>query len=150
MEQATEEGEKIIRAEDTGVISELRFRNPGEYVRESDLLCTIVPAGSPLYMDITVANKDIGFIEENMDIKYKFDAFPYQDYGIRNGKVTTISASAVEEPQRGFFYHISGELNTSHFEIKGKTYMIKAGMTAVAEIVTERKNIFSLLFKKFR
>ena len=70
-----EEG-KIIWAEKPSIISELHFKNTGEYIRESDLLCTIIPAESPLYIDATIANKDIGFIEKDMEIKYKFDAFP--------------------------------------------------------------------------
>jgi len=53
-------------------LSELYFKTTGQYVRESDLLCTIIPANSPLYMDITIANRDIGFVEENLKIKYIF------------------------------------------------------------------------------
>ena len=101
-------------------------------------------------MDITVANKDIGFIEPDTEIKYKFDAFPYTDYGTLNGKVLMISPSAVEDKTQGFIYHIQGSLDQTYFEIKGKKYPIKAGMTATAELVTEKKSIFSMLFKKLR
>jgi len=148
--QVTEESEKIVRAEEAGVISELYFKNTGEYIRESDLLCTIIPAGSPLYMDISVANRDIGFIEEEMDIKYKFDAFPYMDYGVIKGRVSAIAPSAVENEKLGFVYQIQGSLDSLSFEIEGKQYPIKVGMTATAEIVTERNTIFTMLFKRFR
>jgi len=144
------ETEKMVRAENAGTISELFFRNAGEYVRESDLLCTILPAEMPLYMDITVANQDIGFIEKDMEIKYKFDAFPYTDYGILFGKVLAISPSAVERESLGFVYHVQGSLDQVYFEIKGKKYSIKPGMTATAELVTENKSIFSFLFRKLK
>ena len=150
MKKYEEESEKIIKSESAGTISELYFKNTGEYIRESDLLCTIVPIDSPLYMDIIVANKDIGLIEKDMEIKYKFEAFPYKEYGILKGKVSTISPSAVEDKTLGFVYHVQGTLDKAHYEIKEKNYAIKAGMTAVAELVTERKSIFALLFKKFR
>ncbi|MBW2060996.1 MAG: HlyD family efflux transporter periplasmic adaptor subunit [Deltaproteobacteria bacterium] len=142
--------ENMVRAENAGIISELYFRNPGEYVRESDLLCTILPVDSPLYMDITVANKDIGFIEKGMNIKYKVDAFPYTDYGILLGRVSTIAPSAVNEQMFGMVYHIHGSLDKAYFEIKGKTYPVKAGMTAKAELVTKNKSLFSILFQKFK
>lgn len=148
--KVTEQSEKIVTAEEAGIISELFFKNTGEYIRESDLLCTIIPSGSPIYMDILVANKDIGFIEEEMDVKYKFDAFPYMDYGVIKGKVTAIAPSAVENEQMGFLYHIEGSLEIPFFEIKGKKYPIKVGMTATAEVITERNTIFVLLFKRFR
>jgi hypothetical protein len=37
-----------------------------------------------------------------------------------------------------------------HFSVDEKSYPIKAGMTATAEIVTEKKSIFSILFKRFK
>jgi len=140
----------LIQTEKPGTISELYFKNVGEYVRISDLLCTILPSDTPFYMEITVANKDIGFIEIGTEIKYKFDAFPYTDYGTINGKVLAISPSAVEDKALGFVYRIQGSLDQTYFEIKAKKYPIKAGMTATAELVTEKKSIFSMLFKKLK
>lgn len=152
-EEASAEGEEassIIRADQAGTVSELYFRNRGGYIRESDLLCTIVPAGSPLYMEITVANEDIGFIEKGLDIKYKFDAFPFTDYGTIKGSVAAISPSAMEDRAQGFVYRVQGTLKQKYFEIEDKQYPIKAGMTATAELVTENKTILSILFKKVR
>jgi len=149
--QGTEiEEEKIILAENSGTISELYFKNTGQYIRESDLLCTIIPAKTPLYIDITVVNRDIGFIEKDLEIKYKFDAFPYSDYGILSGKVSAIAPSAIEDKELGLVYHVRGSLESPFFEIKNKKYFIKVGMTATAELVTERKSIFSLLFRKLK
>jgi len=152
-EDTSGEGEaasNVIRADQAGTVSELYFRNGGEYIRESDLLCTIVPSGSPLHMEITVANRDIGFVEDDLDIKYKFDAFPFTDYGTIKGSVAAISPSAVEDRVQGFVYRVQGALQQKYFEIKDKQYPIKAGMTATAELVTERKTILSILFKKVR
>ncbi|MHB9029036.1 MAG: HlyD family efflux transporter periplasmic adaptor subunit, partial [Candidatus Latescibacterota bacterium] len=144
------EADAVIRAEMKGAISEMGFRNPGEYVSVSDLLCTLVPSGSPLFMDITVSNKDVGFIEEGMTVKYKFDAYPSTDYGLLAGKVVFIAPSAVESQAQGFVYHIRGSLPQPYFTIRGRNYPVKAGMTATAEVVTEQISIFSLLFRKLR
>jgi multidrug efflux pump subunit AcrA (membrane-fusion protein) len=142
------EEEKMIVAENSGTVAEINFRNTGEYIRESDLLCTIIPADSPLYMDITVANKDIGFIEKNMVVRYKFDAFPYIDYGTLSGIVTGISPSAVEDKNGGFVYHVHGTLNEPYYVIKDRTYGIKVGMTGRAELVVKRRSLFALLLEK--
>jgi multidrug resistance efflux pump len=148
IKKTEEEREKIVVAENAGAISELYFKNAGEYISESELLCTIVPADSPLYMDIKVYNRDIGFIEKNMDIKYKFDAFPYMDYGILRGKVTAIPPSAVEDEMLGWVYHVQGDLDKDRFSIRDKDYPVKVGMTAAAELVITRKSIFAYLFRK--
>jgi multidrug efflux pump subunit AcrA (membrane-fusion protein) len=101
-------------------------------------------------MDITVNNKDIGFIEEGMTVKYKFDAYPSTDYGLLTGKVVFVAPSAVENPAQGFVYHIRGSLPQPYYNIRDRKYAVKAGMTAVAEVVTERISIFSLLFRKLK
>jgi len=140
----------IVSAESAGVVEKLYLRSEGEYVREADPLCTILPINAPLYMDITVANKDIGFMEKDMEIKYKFDAFPYTDYGILFGKISAISPSAIEDRTLGLVYHVRGTLDMTCFEMREKKYSIKPGMTATAELVREKKSIFSILFKKLR
>jgi multidrug efflux pump subunit AcrA (membrane-fusion protein) len=144
----TEESVKTIRTEQAGTIAEVRFKNKGEFIQPSDLLCTIVPSDSPLTMDITVANKDIGLIEPGMAVKYKFEAFPYREYGILRGQVKVIPPSASEDKTLGFVYLVQGDVTDPSYERRGKTYRVKAGMTAVAELITERKSIFALLFKK--
>jgi HlyD family secretion protein len=144
------EADAVIRAGMKGAVSEIGFRNPGELVGISDVLCTLVPAGSPLFMDITVSNKDIGFIEEGMTVKYRFDAYPSADYGLLTGAVAFIAPSAVESQGQGFVYHIRGSLPQPFFTIRGREYPVKAGMTATAEVVTERISIFSLLFRKLK
>ncbi len=145
-----DESPSVIRSEKAGTISELKCRNVGDYVRVADLLCTIVPAGTPLYMDITVSNKDVGLLEERMRINYKFDAFPYADHGTISGQVIAIAPSAVKSGEAGFVYHVRGTLDQRHFEFNDKSYPIKAGMTAMAEIVTEKRTLMSLLFKKLK
>jgi multidrug efflux pump subunit AcrA (membrane-fusion protein) len=145
-----EESEKTIRAESPGVVLELFFRNPGDYIRDSDLLCTIVPVGTPLSVDIKVANKDIGFIEKGMIIKFKFDAFPFREYGFLSGRVVSVSPSSVDDKKLGYVYDVQGALDQAHYDIRGKRYPVKPGMTGVAEIVTEKKTFFSMLFKPFR
>jgi HlyD family secretion protein len=85
-----------------------------------------------------------------MEIKYKFDAFPYTDYGTLHGKVLLISPSAVEDKVQSFVYHVQGTLDQTYFEIKRKKYFIKAGMTATAELITEKKSIFAMLFRKVK
>lgn len=101
-------------------------------------------------MDIKVANKDIGFIEKGMIIKFKFDAFPFREYGFLSGRVVSVSPSSVDDKKLGYVYDVQGALDQAHYDIRGKRYPVKPGMTGVAEIVTEKKTFFSMLFKPFR
>jgi multidrug efflux pump subunit AcrA (membrane-fusion protein) len=149
-EKENEEVISIVRARHAGTVAKIYFKNAGEYIPESDLLCIIIQTQRQLYMDIIVANKDIGFIERDMEIKYKFDAFPYTDYGVLLGRVSAISPSAIDDKTLGLVYHIQGTLTMTDFEIGEKKYLIKTGMTATAELVRGKKSIFSILFKKLK
>ena len=139
-----------MKAAARGTLVKLFIKNPGEYVEKFQPLCTILPDQDQLFMDILVTNRDIGFIEKDMEINYKFDAFPYTDCGVLYGKVTSIPSAAVEDKTFGLVYHVQGTLAMTCFDISGKKYPLKAGMTATAELVRDRKSIFSLLFKKLR
>jgi biotin carboxyl carrier protein len=141
---------KVVKAAARGTLVKLFIKNPGEYVDKFQPLCTILPDQDQLFMDILVTNRDIGFIEKDMEIQYKFDAFPYIDCGVLYGRVTSIPSAAVEDKIFGLVYHVKGTLAMTCFDISGKKYPLKAGMTASAELLRERKSIFSLLFKKLR
>jgi multidrug resistance efflux pump len=140
----------VVRAEHEGILSELTVADVGEYVPRHDPLCTILPKDASLYMDITVPNKDIGFIETGMQVKYKFDAFPYTECGFLSGKVEMISPSATEDGALGLVYHVHGTLDVPCFGIRGDKYHVKPGMTATAALVTGTKSILSILFSRLK
>ena len=150
-EYAPEKGHvQVVKAAARGTLVKLFIKNPGEYVEKFQPLCTILPDQDQLFMDILVTNRDIGFIEKDMEIHYKFDAFPYIDCGVLSGRVTSIPSAAVEDKTFGLVYHVQGTLAMTCFDISGKKYPLKAGMTATAELVRDRKSIFSIFFKKLR
>jgi multidrug efflux pump subunit AcrA (membrane-fusion protein) len=145
---AAGEGRRWIRAERAGTVLGLNVKETGSEVRASSILCSVLPSEGLLYMDIVVENKDIGIIEPGMAIKYKFDAFPQTEYGILSGAVRTIPSSAVEDRAQRFVFHLHGTLDDPYFEMKGKRYSIRAGMTAIAEITTDRRSLYSLLMRR--
>jgi multidrug efflux pump subunit AcrA (membrane-fusion protein) len=121
---------------------------PGAKVEEFAPLCNILPPYDRLTMKIRATNREIGFIETGMEIKYKFDAFPYTDYGLLYGRVIDIPEAAVGEESTGIIYLVRGVLDKAYFEFKGKKYFLRAGMTATAELVRERTSIFAMLFQR--
>ncbi len=140
----------LVAAEKDGVISALFYHGPGAYVRQAEPLATLVPDGTGLFMELQVANRDIGFIDTGMPVKYKFDAFPYFDYGSLTGRVVTIAAAATDDAALGHVYIVNGSLDKDHFLIHGRPRAVKPGMTARAEIVTERKSLAAILFGKLK
>jgi len=140
--------ETIVTSPAEGTVVHLFITYPGVYVEESAPLCNILPADYRLSMHVRVTNREIGFIQKNMEIKYKFDAFPYTDFGLLYGRVMDIPEAAVEDENAGLIYHVRGTLDKAYFDLKGEKYFLKAGMTATAELVRQRTSIFAMLFKR--
>ena len=103
-----------------------------------------------LYMDVLVGNKSIGVVEQGMQVRYKFEAFPYADFGAMEGHVILVSEMATRDDTMGFVFHARGALAKEYFASQNKKYQIRPGMTAVAEMVIGRKSIFSVLVGKKR
>jgi multidrug efflux pump subunit AcrA (membrane-fusion protein) len=140
--------ETVVTSPAEGTVVHLFITYPGAYVEESAPLCNILPADYRLSMHVRATNREIGFIQKNMEIKYKFDAFPYTDFGLLYGRVMDIPEAAVEDENAGLIYHVQGTLDKAYFDLKEKKYFLKAGMTATAELVRERTSIFAMLFKR--
>jgi HlyD family secretion protein len=85
-----------------------------------------------------------------MPVKVKFDAYPYQDYGIVTGEVTYISPDSKANEQFGVVYQVEVELDRNHITEKGRPIQFKAGQTATAEIIIRRRRIADILLEPFR
>jgi len=136
-----------VRAAIAGVVSETRPTRVGDYVTQGDVLCTIVPTNAELEVELAVPNARIAFVEPGLTVKYKVDAFPYRDYGMLRGVVLSVSPGAVGE---GDVYAVRGSLDCDHYDVEGRRYPLKPGMSATAELVTETKSILAVVIDRLR
>ena len=59
---------------------------------------TLVPEGDALVAEVWVSNQDTGFVRPGQDVKVKLAAFPFQKYGMIDGRVIHVNADATEAP----------------------------------------------------
>ncbi len=85
-----------LKAPQDGVVKDLATHTPGTVVSPGTILLTLVPQGEQLRAEVYVSNQDIGFIRAGQEAKLKLAAFPFQKYGMVDGRVTTVSADARE------------------------------------------------------
>lgn len=139
-----------INAPTSGLVTTLDVRSPGTVVQAGQNLATIAPSGTPLVVEVLVPNKDIAFIEQGLPVKLKFDAFPYQDYGTVEGRVTYVSPDAQVDKEAGSFYKVNIAPEQTAINARGRSIPLRPGLAVTANIITERKSILSLLFEPFR
>lgn len=141
----TKLAQRFIVAPVDGVVSSLNIRNPGEFVQTGQTIAEIAPRTAPLVLTANLPNREAGFVKVGMEVKVKFDAYPYQDFGIVTGKVTAISPDTKVDKQQGEFYRVEVNLERSYITANQQTIPFKAGQTATADIIIRQRRIADLL-----
>jgi multidrug efflux pump subunit AcrA (membrane-fusion protein) len=139
-----------ITAPVAGTITTMEVRSTGAVLQAGQVIATISPRGARLLVEAHVPNKDIAFIEKGLPAKLKFDAFPFQDYGIVDGTVIEVAPDAQTDKDSSSFYKVMIAPRQTEITAKGKSVALRPGLALSAEIVTERKSILNLILEPFR
>jgi hypothetical protein len=118
-------------------------------LQSGQTVATIAPDGARLVVEAQLLNKDIAFIEKGLPAKLKFDAFPFQNYGVVEGTVIDVSPDAQVDKEFGSFYKVTIAPKTTGIIAKGKTVPLRPGLAVSAEIVTDRKSILVCYLNRF-
>ena len=74
---------RIVKAKSSGTIFNLPVDKVGDVVQQGEMIVEIAPKNSfLLLLKAQMATQESGSLREGMPVKLKFDAYPFQDYGI--------------------------------------------------------------------
>jgi len=124
------------------------------YVKQTDILCSIVPAS-----DQKAGNKKIaramtpiggtGKIEKGARVIIRFDAFPYKEYGIIESKVENIALLPMQDKENKLYYELSFPLPDKLITNYNKTLEYKPNMSGEVLIITKERTLLERFFDKF-
>jgi HlyD family secretion protein len=114
------------------------------------MIAEIAAQDSPLVLRAILPNQEAGFVKSGMPAQVKFDAYPYQDYGMIPGTVTAISPDTKPDEQLGEIYQVEIKLERSYVLANQQKIQFKPGQTATAEIVIRNKRIIDILLDPIR
>jgi len=157
--QAYRRGLLELKAPQDGIVKDLATHTPGTVVSPGTILLTLVPRDDPVKAEVWVTNEDAGFVEVNQPVKIKLAAFPFNKYGMVNGRVETISPDAAELPdtrerdRKDTREHVmppSGfrtivALDSPYLERDGKRFRVSAGMLVSAEVNLGSRTVMEYL-----
>ncbi|HAZ3595930.1 TPA: HlyD family efflux transporter periplasmic adaptor subunit, partial [Escherichia coli] len=86
--------EIIITSPVDGTVTNALPEN-GQSIETETPLLSIIPSNSVLEAVVYAPSTDIGFIHKGQDVLIRYDAFPYEKFGLYNGIVSSISHSSV-------------------------------------------------------
>jgi multidrug efflux pump subunit AcrA (membrane-fusion protein) len=119
-------------------------------VSRGQTLATQAPASVPLVAEAMIPGRDVGLIRPGQSVKLKYEAFPFGEYGIQRGRLLRVSPDAGVDPALGPVYRGLVALEEGAVRVRGEERSLKYGMKGVAEVVTDRKTLLSLLLRPLR
>jgi hemolysin D len=155
-----------LRSPVNGVVQSVNVTTVGQVVTPAQSLVTIVPDGTPLIVEATVSNNDIGYLRVGQPVQVKVDTFPFEQFGTLPGKLVWISPDAEDHsatardidmrtgalsatPSRpqdrdlnaGFVYRVHIQVARKTFMVDGQPRSVEPGMTVEADIKTGRRRV---------
>ena len=158
-----------LRAPCDGTVQQLSVTTVGGVVTSAQPILSIVPESGSMIADLTVSNKDIGFLHVGQRAAVKVAAYPFGLYGVLYGDISTISRDmtttshdqAAESRPDGKpsketvdgsparddedSYVIQVRLGQSVLSANGKHLPLLPGMNVIADILTGRRRVIDYL-----
>ncbi|NJL52471.1 MAG: HlyD family efflux transporter periplasmic adaptor subunit [Hydrococcus sp. SU_1_0] len=154
-----------------GTVFELPIAKPGAVVQPGQTIAHVAPENVPLVLRAKMSSDQSGFLKVGLPVKLKFDAYPFQDYGIVAGHVTwispdsrvgtnsssasssassssTSSATATTTPEE--FYELEVKLAQNYIQHGDRQILLTPGQTAAAEIVIRQRRLADIFLAPFK
>lgn len=139
--------ERFLYAPTSGTVSTLNVRNPGEVVQAGQAIAEIAPKARPMVISAVLPTHEAGFVKPGMKVQLKFDAFPYQTYGVLRGTVQRISPDAKPDEKLGQVYRMEVALDRNYVIKDRQKVFLKSGQTAQIEVVTRQRRVMDVLLE---
>lgn len=136
-----------IKAPVSGTVQQFSGRYAGGSVQTGELLGFISP-DSGMIAETYVSPADIGYIYEDMPVKFQVDAFNYNSWGVLEGKVISIDNdfSIVNDQP---FFKVKCALSTHTLTLpNGVEGKLKKGMTMQCRFILARRGLLQLLYER--
>ncbi|UIP28077.1 HlyD family secretion protein [Photobacterium sp. TLY01] len=145
--------EFIKQAPEAGTVTAIQI-SPGTRVDESTPLMSIIPNHSPLEIELLLPTRSAGFVQIGDPVNIRFDAFPYQKFGMISGEITHVDRALVLPTDKRLpvnideaVYRVKARLLQQSMHAYGKTFPLKAGMIAEADIILEQRSLLEWILE---
>ena len=127
----------------------------GQPVTAGQILMVIAPTGSPLKARLLLPTKSIGFIKAGDKVVLRYQAFPYQKFGLHTGRVIDVARSPLLPAQASTLigqqlqepmYTVDADIDEQEIEAYGGKQKLKPGMQIDADILLDRRTLFEWVF----
>ena len=122
----------------------------GQTVTAGQPLLTVLPQGSTLEAQLLVSSASIGFVHPGQRVVLRYQAYPYQKFGLHRGRVTEVSRNALSPQEVTLLtgqqvgvpmYRIMVQPDAQSIEAYGRPAALMPGMALQADILLDRRRL---------
>ncbi|MEJ7811630.1 MAG: HlyD family efflux transporter periplasmic adaptor subunit [Gemmatimonadaceae bacterium] len=143
--------EVVVPAPCAGTVLRMRINGTGAVVQDGDVLGEMACAGERLQGELIVPQSGVARVKLGQGVKLLYDAFPYQRYGVRRGRIRWISPSTmVASSGEGATFRALIDLEDDAIRAGGERRSLMAGMGGRARVVVGRRSLVSYALEPIR
>jgi membrane fusion protein len=118
-------------------------------VAEGEVLAEIACTGERLQVELQVPQRGLAVVAPGQAVRLRYDAFPYERYGVRSARLRWMSPAAAPGSADGAFRALA-DLDEASVQAGGRDRPVLPGMRGDASIVVGRRSLASYVFAPLR
>lgn len=145
--------QKFLRAPISGTLIQLPIKQSKSFVQTGQMIAQIAPQSSKIIVKAQMPSQESGFIKVGTPVKIKFDAYPFQDYGIVSGKVQWISPDSKVIESNGSkaeVFEVDVSLDHDYIQNGESRIPLTLGQTAIVEVVVRQRRVIDFIIDPFK
>lgn len=145
--------QRVLRAPIDGTIFQLPIQRAGAVVQIGQAIAQIAPNGASFVLRAKMTSQESGFLRVGLPVKLKFDAYPFQDYGVVQGRLSWIAPdSKIQESDRGQIetFDLEIALPQPYIQTANKRILLTPGQTATAEVIVRQRRVIDFILDPFK
>mgnify|MGYP003796750649 CR=1 FL=1 len=160
----------VVTAPFDGTVTALNLKL-GQSVQSGQTLVTLVPVSggtpgsgpqqlavqAPLQAQLFAPSRTAGFVRPGQTVYLRYDAYPYQKFGLHTGHITSVSATpfapselpanlaqqlVAQSGSNEALYRINVQLDEQSIQAYGEPVALKAGLTLEADVLQKRRKVW--------
>ncbi len=150
----------VLRAPRDATVLAVAARPQGAVVREAEPMMRLVPTGAPLVAEVEIDTRDVARVRVGDPATIKFEALPWQQYGLAHGVLKTLTPDTIEDDsaretaedmtapglkaqarQSPIHYRARIALTETKFRNLPPGFALRPGMRLVADVKIGRRSI---------
>lgn len=147
------DGAYVVRAPVSGRVSGLQFQ-VGNRVPVDRPLLSVVPDNAELIIELLVPSEAIGFVDVTQNVDMRYDAFPYERFGMHSGEVTQVASTVLSPAELVApvstdrpVYLVRVNPESTKIKAYGEEFALQSGMTLQADIHLDTRPLYQWLLR---